>query len=132
MTWRDVLLKYWAHLSEDVQEKVREYYRRRGAARQHGGPLLSEQVQTLVQELQTEARTLGAGHGKGVHMSWFEFLIARWEMLPEDIHQQLKAYDQLERAARLQAHRSLIIKIQPLETALKKSARQYGWKEEAP
>ena len=65
-------------------------------------------------------------------MSWFEFLITRWEMLPEDIHQQLKAYDQMERAAGLQAHRSLIIEIQPLEAALKKSARQYGWKGEAP
>jgi hypothetical protein len=122
MTWRDVLLKYWAHLSAEVQEKVREYYRRRAAARQHGGPLL-QQVQTLAQASQNETRTLGAGHGKGVRMSWFDFLIARWEMLPEDIHQQLKAYDQLEGAARLQAHRSLIIKIEPLETALKKSAR---------
>jgi hypothetical protein len=128
----DVLLKYWAYLSEEVQEKVREYYRRRAAARQHEGPLLSEQVQTLMQELQSEARTLGARHGKGVRLSWFEFLIARWDMLPEDLHQQLKAYDQLERATKLQAHRSLLIKIQPLETALKKSARQYGWKGEAP
>jgi hypothetical protein len=128
----DVLLKYWAHLSEEVQEKVREYYCRRAAARQHGGPLLSEQVQMLVQELQAEARKLGAGHGTGVRMSWFEFLSARWEVLPEDLHQQLKVYDQLEKAAKLQAHRSLLIKIQALETALKKSARQYGWKGEAP
>ena len=43
-------------------------------------------------------------------MSWFEFLIARWEVLPEDIHQQLKVYDQLEKAAKLQAHRSLLYK----------------------
>jgi hypothetical protein len=127
----DVLLKYWAHLSEEVQEKVREYYRRRAAARQHGGPLLSEQVQTLVQQLQTEARKLGSGHGKGVHMSWFDFLIARWEVLPEDIHQQLKAYDHLERDAKLQTHRSLVMDVQSLETALKKSARQYGWKGDA-
>jgi hypothetical protein len=132
MTWLDVLLKYWAHLSEEVQEKVREYYRRRAAARRHEGPLLPEQVQTLKQELQTEARKLGAGHGTGVRMSWFEFLIARWEVLPEDIHQQLKVYDQLEKAAKLQAHRSLLIRIQALETVLKKSARQYGWKGEAP
>jgi len=132
MTWLDVLLKYWAHLSEEVQEKVRQYYRRRAAARQHEGPLLSEQVQTLKQELQDEAHKLGAGHGKGVQMSWFEFLIARWEVLPEDIHQQLKVYDQLEKAAKLQAHRSLLLRIQALETALKESARQYGWKEEAP
>jgi hypothetical protein len=131
MTWLDVLLKYWAHLSEEVQEKVHEYYRRRSAARRHDGPLLPEQVQTLVQELRTEARKLGVGDGKGVQMSWFDFLIARWEMLPEDLHQQLKAYDQLERAARVQVHRSLIIKIQPLETALKKVARLYGWKGEA-
>jgi len=94
-------------------------------------PLLSEIVQTLEQELQTEARKLGSGHGKGVRMSWFDFLIARWEVLPEDIHQQLKAYDHLERAAKLQTHRSLVMKLQPLETALKKSARQYGWKGEA-
>lgn len=132
MTWLDVLLKYWAHLSEEVQEKIREYYRCGAAARQHEGPLLSEQVQTLVQELQTEARKLGAGHRTGVRMSWFEFLSARWVVLPEDLHQQLKTYDQLERAARLQAHRSLLIKIQPLETALKQSARRYGWKGGAP
>ena len=42
--------------------------------------------------------------------------------------QQLKAYDQLERAAKLQTHRSLVIEIQPLETALKKVAHKYGWK----
>jgi len=131
MTWLDVLLKYWAHLSAEVQEKVREYYRRRAAARQHGGPLLSEIVQTLEQELQTEARKLGSGHGKGVRMSWFDFLIARWEVLPEDVHQQLKAYDHLERATKLQTHRSLVIEVQSLETALKKSACQYGWKGEA-
>ena len=132
MTWRDVLLKYWIHLSEEVQEKVREYYLRRAAARQHGGPLLSEQEQTRAHELQTEARKLGAEHGKGARMSWFEFLIACWEILPEDVRQQLKAYDQLEKAAQLQAHRSLIIKIQPLKTTLKRMARQYGWKGEAP
>lgn len=131
MTWFDVLLKYWAHLSAEVQEKIRGYYHRRAAARRHGGPLLSEQVQTLEQELQTEARKLGAGQGKGVRMSWFEFLIARWDVLPEDIHQQLKAYDQLERAAKLQTHRSLVMEVQPLETALKKSARRYGWKGDA-
>ena len=64
-------------------------------------------------------------------MSWFEFLIARWDVLPEDIHQQLKAYDQLERAAKLQTHRSLVMEVQPLEAALKKSARRYGWKGDA-
>jgi hypothetical protein len=132
MTWRDVPLKYWAHLSEEVQEKMREYYHRRAAARQHEGPLLSAQVQTLAHELQAEARKLGAGHGKRVQMSWFDFLIARWEILPADLHQQLKAYDQLQRAARLQTHRSLLMTIQPLETALRQVARQYGWKEEAP
>jgi len=126
MTWLDVLLKYWAHLSAELQEKVRGYYRRRAVARQHGGPLLSQMVQTRAQELQTEARKLGAAHRKGVRMSWFEFLIAHWGVLPEDLHQQLKAYDQLERAAKLQTHRSLIIQIQPLEAALKKSARQYS------
>lgn len=131
MTWFDVLLKYWAHLSAEVQEKIRGYYPRRAAARRHGGPLLSEQVQTREQELQTEVRKLGAGQGKGIRMSWFDFLIAHWDVLPEDIHQQLKAYDQLERAAKLQTHRSLVMEVQPLEAALKKSARRYGWKGDA-
>jgi len=131
MTWLDVLLKHWSHLSAEVQEKVRGYYHRRTTARRHGGPLLPQMVQTLEQELQTEARKLGAGQGKGVRMSWFEFLIARWDVLPEDIHQQLKAYDQLERAAKLQTHRSLVMEGQSLETALKKSARQYEWKGDA-
>jgi hypothetical protein len=44
---------------------------------------------------------------------------------------RLKAYDQLERAAKLQTHRSLVIEIQPLETALKKAAPKYGWKGDA-
>lgn len=128
MTWLDVLLKHWSHLSAEVQEKVLGYYHRRAAARRHGGPLLSQMVQTLESELQTEARKLGTGPGKGVRMPWFDFLIAHWSVLPEDIHQQLKAYDQLERAAKLQTHRSLVIEIQPLETALKKVAHKYGWK----
>ncbi|MEW6298783.1 MAG: hypothetical protein AB1671_13710 [Thermodesulfobacteriota bacterium] len=62
--------------------------------------------------------------------SWFEFLIARWELLPDDLRQQMQAYNQLERTAEVQAHRSLIIKIKSLETALKTSARRYGWKGE--
>jgi hypothetical protein len=109
---------------------VCEYDRRRATARQHGGPLLSEQVPTLVRALQTEARTPRAGQGKGVPKSWFEFLIARWELLPDDLRQQMQAYNQLERTAEVQAHRSLIIKIKSLETALKTSARRYGWKGE--
>lgn len=127
MTWREVLLKYWAQCSQAVQEIVREYDRRRVGARQQGGPLLSEQMPPLVRTLQTEAHMPRVGHRKGVPRSWFEFLIGRWEMLPEDLRQQLQAYDQLDRTVEVQAYRSLIIKVKSLEAALKTSARQYGW-----
>lgn len=59
MTWLDVLLKYWAHLSAAVQEKALQYYHLRTMAEQLGGQFLPEQVQQLEQELQAEARKLG-------------------------------------------------------------------------
>jgi hypothetical protein len=59
MTWLDVLLKYWSHLSAEVQEKARQYYHLRTVAEQLGGQFLPERVQQLEQELQAEACKLG-------------------------------------------------------------------------
>ena len=59
MTWLDVLLKHWSRLSEEVQEKAREYYHLRTVAEQLGGQFLPERVQQLEQELQAEAHRLG-------------------------------------------------------------------------
>lgn len=59
MMWFDVLLKYWARLSAETQEKVREYYHLGVMAQQLGGQFLPERVQQLERELQTEARKLG-------------------------------------------------------------------------
>lgn len=59
MTWLDVLLKYWAHLSAEAQEKARQYYHLHTIAEQLGGQFLPERVQQLEQELQAEARKLG-------------------------------------------------------------------------
>ena len=59
MTWFDVLLKYWSRLSEEVQEKVREYYHLHAAVQQQGGQFLPEMVRQLEHELQAEARKLG-------------------------------------------------------------------------
>jgi hypothetical protein len=59
MTWLDVLLKHWSHLSEELQEKVRQHYHLQAAAQQLGGRFLPEMVRTLEQELQAEARKLG-------------------------------------------------------------------------
>lgn len=64
MTWFDVLLKHWSRLSEEVQEKVREYYHLRPVAEQLGGQFLPERVQQLEEELQAEpAHSVGRGKG---------------------------------------------------------------------
>ncbi len=59
MTWLDILLKHWERLSEEVQEKAREYYHLHAVAQQHGGQFLPEVVRKLEQELQAEAYKLG-------------------------------------------------------------------------
>lgn len=59
MSWFEVLLKHWSRLSEEVQEKVREYYHLRTVAQQLGGQFLPARVQQLEQELQAEAHKLG-------------------------------------------------------------------------
>ncbi len=58
---------------------------------------------------------------------WFHFLIAHWQVLPEDIRQQVKAYDVLQRAAQIQTSPSTLTEIQSLERELKQTARHYGW-----
>jgi hypothetical protein len=59
MIWLDVLLKYWAHLSAEMQEKACRYYHLRTVAEQIGGQFLPQRVQQLEHELQAEARKLG-------------------------------------------------------------------------
>jgi len=57
--WLDVLLKYWSHLSAELQEKVRRYAHLHMMAEQLGGQFLPEPVRQLEHELQAEARRLG-------------------------------------------------------------------------
>ena len=59
MTWSDVLMKHWVHLSEEVREKMREYYHLRAAAQQQTGRVLSEIAWKIEKELKTEARKRG-------------------------------------------------------------------------
>jgi hypothetical protein len=59
MAWFDLLLKYWSHLSVEVQAKVQEYSHLRTAAQQLGGEFLPARVRQLEHELRAEARKLG-------------------------------------------------------------------------
>lgn len=58
---------------------------------------------------------------------WFDFLIAHWSVLPEEVRQQVKAYDVLRQAAQFRSPRAVLTEVQSLEVALKKVAHRYGW-----
>lgn len=57
---------------------------------------------------------------------WFDFLIAHWDVLPEDVRLQVKAYEVLRQAAQFHSPRSVLAEVWPLEAALRETARRYG------
>ncbi|MEW6299349.1 MAG: hypothetical protein AB1671_16685 [Thermodesulfobacteriota bacterium] len=59
---------------------------------------------------------------------WFHFLIAHWQVLPEEIRQKVKAYDLLRKASQLRAHSPAALnEAKAIEQELKRIARHYGW-----
>lgn len=62
---------------------------------------------------------------------WFHFLLGRWQVLPEDVQQQVMAYDIWRTASRLPTCcPAFLDEVHALERTLTQVAQRYGWKDD--